>query len=109
MHALHSGMSLQVYADQAGIKNRQTVAQQIWAAKVLEVCKNVFTGDPSDYFMGLSVIHPAPRWLWSALVSKMVADGLTVEATRKMVAGVKDALERGQSHLHPSDFRSLEP
>jgi hypothetical protein len=28
------------------------------------------------------------RWLWPALVSRMVDDALTVEATRKLVAAV---------------------
>lgn len=113
MHALHSKLSLQAYADQAGIKNRQTVAQQIWAAKVLEHCKNIFTGDPSDYFMNLSVIHPSPEWLWPALVTRMVSDGLTVDATRKMVAEVKDAPEPPEHHPPPAcvasarDWREL--
>ena len=101
MHALHSKLSLQEYADKAGIKSRQTVAQQIWAAKVMKACKNIFTGDPSDHFISLSIIHAAPEWLWPALVTKMVAEGMTVDATRKMVAGVKDVREMDDATRGP--------
>jgi hypothetical protein len=46
--------------------------------------------DVSGYFAHLSVIHAAPRWLWSALVEKLIADDLTVAVTKRLVAAFKD-------------------
>jgi hypothetical protein len=39
-----------------------------------------------DEFKTLVEIHAAPRWLWSALVSRMIAEGLTVDTTGELVA-----------------------
>lgn len=90
MHALHrpGAMSVNAYAD-AAARPRRSVHNEVQAAEVAG-CAHVGT-DLSEHFRALTEIHAAPRWLWSALVSKMVADGLTVETTRKLVAGVKDA------------------
>jgi hypothetical protein len=66
------------------------VAERVYAARVYEACKDVVT-DPAKVYAELVAIHAAPRWLWPALVEKMVADGMTAEATRKAVAEVKDA------------------
>lgn len=72
LHALHSGLSLQEYSDRIGMRNKQSVAERVWAAKVMEACKDILTGD-FDKWQHLSTIHPAPRWLWRALVAAMVA------------------------------------
>ena len=91
MHALHSGMDVRGYSESVG-RSKSRVQSEISAARVAEACPDVGT-DPSSHFSQLVEIHAAPRWLWSALVGKMVADGMTVEATRTMVAEVKDAVE----------------
>lgn len=47
--------------------------------------------DPeTNHTRNLAEIHAAPKWLWSALVARMVADGWTVETTRKQVSGMRD-------------------
>lgn len=94
MHALHSGMTERAYADQVG-RSKSTVHEEMAAAKVADACPDI-RAELSRHWQCLVAIHAAPGWLWSALVSKMVADGLTVEATRKMVAEVKDAPEPPQ-------------
>jgi hypothetical protein len=89
LHALHSGLSMGDYAERVGI-SKSDVDRRRAAATVLDACPHMGTIDP-DNWRHLAEIHTAPEWLWSALVSRMVADDLTVEATRKLVAGVKDA------------------
>jgi hypothetical protein len=49
--------------------------------------------DFKDQPRQLVEIHAAPDWLRRAIVDRMVSEGMTVEATRKAVAGVKDAPE----------------
>jgi ParB-like chromosome segregation protein Spo0J len=92
MHALHSGMDVKAYAEGVG-RARSTVHNEVYAADVASTVPHM-GNELSGYYKALVEIHAAPRWLWSALVSRMVEDGLTVEATRKLVAGVKGASER---------------
>ena len=79
---------MKAYAESVGrANNYQTVHNERLAAEVVEAVDiDVYDGP----FYPLVEIHPAPRWLWSALVSAMVADSLTVDATRNLVAKVKD-------------------
>lgn len=91
MHALHSGMTERAYAESVG-RPKSSVHNEIAAATVADACPHV-GADLSQNFRALVEIHAAPRWLWSALVGRVVADEMTVEATRTMVAEVKDAVE----------------
>ena len=91
MHALHSGMDVKAYAESVG-RARTTISSEVRGAAVADLVTDI-GHDLSKHFSQLVEIHAAPRWLWSALVGKMVADEMTVEATRTMVAEVKDAVE----------------
>ena len=91
MHALHSGMDVKAYAESVG-RARTSVSSEVLAARVADAVTHV-GHDMTVHFKSLVEIHAAPRWLWSALVGKMVTDGMTVEATRTMVAEVKGAVE----------------
>jgi ParB-like chromosome segregation protein Spo0J len=95
MHALHSGMDVKAYAESVGRK-RSTVHDEVYAATVADAVPDI-RNDITAFFSQLVAIHAAPRWLWPALVSRMVDEGWTVEATRKTVAGAKDAPEPPES------------
>jgi hypothetical protein len=84
MHALHSGMEVKAYAESIG-RARTSVSSEVLAARVADAVTHV-GHDLSSHFKALVEIHAAPRWLWPALVEKMVADSMTVEATRKRAA-----------------------
>jgi hypothetical protein len=84
MHALHSGITERAYADEIG-RSKSSVHEEMAAAKVADVCPDI-RATLSKHWQCLVAIHAAPRWLWPALVEKMVADGMTVEATRKRPA-----------------------
>jgi hypothetical protein len=87
MHALHSGMDVKAYAESIG-RARKTVSNEVLAAKVADAVADM-GHDLSDHFRSLTEPHAAPDWLWP----KLVADGLTVEQTRRMVAEMKEAVE----------------
>lgn len=94
LHALHSGMSINAYADSVG-RARRSVHNEVQAASVMEACAGAGTG-LSDYFSHLTEIHAAPRWLWPALVEKIVADPerpLSFNDTRRLVADHKSIPE----------------
>jgi ParB/RepB/Spo0J family partition protein len=88
MHALHSGMDGKAYAVEAR-RPQQSIAREIVAARVAATVPDIGYDAPR-HFSQLVEIHAAPRWLWPALVSHMTANSLTVEATRKLVATLKD-------------------
>ena len=90
MHALNSGMDVKAYADNAG-RLYTTVHHEACAARVASAAsgQHVLIGD----FRTLVAIHVAPEWLWPALVEHMLAEHLTVERTKKLVAGVKECDE----------------
>lgn len=90
MHALHSGLTGKAYAAAVG-RAQQSVSNEILAARVADAVPHVGY-DLSDYFRHLTEIHAAPSWLWPALVTALVKDGGTVEAVRRDVAKLKDAL-----------------
>jgi hypothetical protein len=88
MHALHSGIDVRGYSESVG-RSKSRVQSEISAARVAEACPDIGT-DPSSHFSQLVEIHAASRWLWPALVETMVAEGMTVEGTRKAVAGFRE-------------------
>ncbi|UHC14453.1 hypothetical protein LRS73_18060 [Methylobacterium currus] len=88
MHALWSGMDMKAYAESVG-RPRKTVSNEVLAARVAETVARV-GHDLTGRSKALVGIHAAPRWLWPALVERLVTEGLTVEVTRKLVADLKD-------------------
>jgi ParB/RepB/Spo0J family partition protein len=91
LHALRSGVDVKAYAESVG-RARKTVSDEVLAAKVSEAVADI-RHDLSGVFSQLVAVHAAARWLWPALVAKLVAEGLTVETTRRAVADLKDASE----------------
>lgn len=94
IHALHAienkiHPDVKAYAESVGRK-RTTVHNEIYAASVAMAVPHV-GNDISSHYKSFVEIHAAPSWLWPALVQRMTQDGMTVDATRKMVAGIKDA------------------
>jgi hypothetical protein len=80
MHAIGSGLSQRDYAAKAG-KGRGMIEPRWQAATVAAVCHDIMA-DLRDHWSALSAIHPAPRWLWRSLVSRLVSEGWTVEQAR---------------------------
>lgn len=78
-HAAESGMELKAYAERAG-KVRTTLSTKVAAWRVMSVT-NVSHDNARDQWLGLSSIHSAPPWLWSALVGKMLEKQWTVAVT----------------------------
>ena len=91
-HAAESGMDLKAYAERAG-KARTTLADKLKAWRVLSVT-HVRHEDITDSWRNLAEIHAAPKWLWAALVEKMIEDAWTVQTTREKVGKVKDVIEQ---------------
>jgi protein gp37/ParB-like chromosome segregation protein Spo0J len=89
IHALNSDKSVRAYAEEVGRKVG-SIQDEREAAKVFQHCRHMPT-ESSNRFRQLVEIHAAPSWLWPSLVHRMTQDGMTVDATRKMIAGVKDA------------------
>jgi ParB/RepB/Spo0J family partition protein len=84
MHALHSRMEIKAYAEMGGQKST-TLQTKVEAAKVFQKTHVSFT-DVREVWRALAAIHPAPQWLWSALVTKMLAEqNWTVEKTHQQV------------------------
>jgi ParB/RepB/Spo0J family partition protein len=88
LHALHSGMDVKAYAASIG-RVRSTVHNEVYAAEVAEAVPYVWN-ELSKVFSHLIEVHAAPRWLWSALVEKLIADDLSVVATKHLVASVRE-------------------
>src|SRR5208337_5153857 len=79
-HALDSGIAQDVYCKIIGVA-QQTVSDLIRAAKVVKhvthSTNGMCTGAPvhidfNEYVTHLIEVHPAPQWLWSAIVQAMV-------------------------------------
>jgi ParB-like chromosome segregation protein Spo0J len=89
LHALNSGKAVEAYAKGAGREKQiQSVRREVWAAKVASSSNHV-VGSLSEQTRHLAEIHAAPEWLWPALVERLVAEGWTVETTRKHVERLK--------------------
>ncbi len=91
-HAAESGMDLKAYAEAAG-KARTTLSTKVKAWRVLAVT-DIGHDAARDAWSNLAEIHAAPRWLWSALATKMAEESWTVQVTREKVAKVKDRKRR---------------
>ncbi len=92
MHARGSGLSGRAYADKVG-KPHRTIADRIQAAEVAEACADIRTAEMSAQWSALAALHSAPRWLWRALVSRLVSEGWTVETARREAQKLKETGE----------------
>lgn len=93
MHALGSGLDIKAYAESAG-RRRQRVSNEVLAARVADAVTNV-GHELTNQFVALTVVHAAPRWLWLALVGRLLARLADFGETRPCVA--RD-VERSLSH-----------
>jgi hypothetical protein len=102
MHALHAkaehGIDLKVYADKIG-KNEKTLHTKVRAARVADNLDIEI--DVRSCWSQLAELHPAPRWLWRSLVSRLVAEGWAA----RVAASVTDI---GDADLRPSASREEE-
>lgn len=89
MHALHSGIEIKAYAASIG-RPHQTVYDEVYAAEVAGAVPPMRNELTKISYKTLGAIHVAPRWLWPALVSAMLAQHWTVEHTRAAVGRLKD-------------------
>lgn len=80
-------MDLKAYTEAAG-KARSTLKDKLHAYRVLSVA-HVRHEDIRDSWRNLAEIHAAPRWLWPALVARMLEGQWTVATTRQMVGNLK--------------------
>ena len=71
MHALNSGLTGRDYAKASGM-HEASLSERVRAARVAEAVMDVHN-DMTRQWQHLSAIHAAPRWLWSALVARLVA------------------------------------
>lgn len=84
-----NGRSVKAYAESIG-RPQRSVQREVEAAKVARVSPCGLTA-LVEHTRHLSEIHPAPKWLWPALVERLMEDGWTVETTRKNVDRVTHA------------------
>src|SRR5262249_52970570 len=77
LHALHSRMEVKAYAASVG-RAHQTVYDEVYAAEVAEAVPHMRNELVSVSYKALAKIRVAPRWLWPALVSAVVAKSWTV-------------------------------
>lgn len=92
MHALGSGMDVRTYAEKVG-KAKSSMGDRISAASVAQACPDIRTSDLAAQWSALAAIHLAPRWLWRALVSRLVAEGWTVDTARREAQKLKEVTE----------------
>lgn len=88
IHAIGSGKKQADYVREVK-KPQPSVARRWLAAEVFIPCGITFD-QVKDSWRNLAEIHAAPEWLWAALVARMIADGWTVETTRKQVSAMRD-------------------
>jgi hypothetical protein len=99
---LENGGTVRAYADALGDRSKERhITYMVAAAKVVaHVCDawaaafdgtpeaqmealNALAGDSGkNHWRALAELHPAPRWLWRSLVSRLVSEGWTVEQAR---------------------------
>jgi hypothetical protein len=90
MHAIGSGMTQRAYAEKIG-KPHRTIATRMQAAEVA-ACADIGT-DLRVCWSQLAELHPAPRWLWRSLVSRLASEGSTVEQARGAAQRFKETAE----------------
>jgi hypothetical protein len=94
LHALGSGLSQTAYGEQLKL-SQQSVAIRVNAARVAETTVTTRVVDPK-LWRHLAELHPAPKWLWRSLVSRLVSEGWTVEQARGAAQRFKDTPEPPQ-------------
>ena len=89
-HALHSELNGSEYARQVG-KSQATISVRLCAARVaMAVTTRVVTLNMLiPIYRSLTEIHAVPPWLWTALVTKLLAEKWTVEKTQEHVKRVQ--------------------
>ena len=93
LHALHSGLDAKSYAAGVG-RAHTTVHNEVKAARVASATVDTDVGiGHAKLFSQLVEIHAAPRWLWPALVDRLILDEWTVSEARKSVSEVKEVAE----------------
>lgn len=88
-----SGMDQKTYAAKVG-KGRTTIQDRWYAAEVLEAVPHM-RHEARDHWRAISSLNSAPRWLWRALVSRLVSEGWTVELARRRAAPAIPASAQG--------------
>src|SRR5262245_11300894 len=84
LHVLRSGLSQREYARRIGVP-RGTLKTKITAAELFAA---VGSSEPTQFhnvWRALDAMHPAPPWLWPALVTQIRAETWTVEDTRRRI------------------------
>src|SRR5262249_254679 len=84
LHALHSGLSVSAYARRIGVRTT-TLQTKIAAAEVFAAVDSYESTQFHDVWRALDAIHPAPQWLWAALVKELLKETWTVEETRSRI------------------------
>ena len=92
MHALGSGLSQRDYAAKVG-KGMGAMQPRVQAAAVFAECNDIITANARDLWSSIAALHSSPRWLWPALVSRLVTEGWSVEVARREAQKLKDAQE----------------
>jgi ParB-like chromosome segregation protein Spo0J len=99
MHALRSGMEIKAYAARIG-RPHQTVYDEVYAAEVVEAVPHMRNELANIPYKTLGAIHVAPRWLWPALGSAVVAGHWTVEQAKAAVRRLKDLPDQAPEWLN---------
>jgi ParB/RepB/Spo0J family partition protein len=98
------GKSIVAYADAIG-RGRDNVKREIWAAEVASVGPHGPTADLAPYYRHLAEIHVAPRWLWPALVERLLRpDTLSVAAVKELVGPLKAVCRKPGEQLKGEIF-----
>lgn len=94
-HAVESGLKLELYADWFSSKSVSSIKKSVLSYRVYDAAlsNKKFHEEPAplrDSWRNLAEIHTAPKWLWSALATKMIEEEWTVQVTREKVGKVKE-------------------
>lgn len=91
-HAAESGMDLKAYAGAAG-KKYGTLNDKVRAWRVYSAVEPVLhmqnKTEAKKAWRAFGELDAAPKWLWPALVAKMLEGEWTIATTKQMVANVK--------------------
>jgi hypothetical protein len=97
LHALNVEMGVREYA-RAVNRDPGQITRERHAAEVLTQVNSGGSSVPIEEIAKcakqLNELHAAPRWLWRSLVSRLVAEGWTVEQARGAAQGCKQAEPR---------------
>jgi ParB family chromosome partitioning protein len=98
-HALRSGMEIKAYAARIG-RPHQTVYDEVYAAEVAEAIPHMRNELANVAYKTLGAIRVAPRWLWPALGSAVVAGHWTVEQAKAAVRRLKELPDQAPEWLN---------